>query len=155
MPKNKLNKPFWAPPAPPKPCKPCKPKPVPAPKPANATIRLLNQILEAVGKANDSIHQVLCGGVNQTHLKKLERKIMATQAEVVEELKTVKTTLGKIKTEVTDAKDELLATIKRLEEVIAGGNTGGASAELIAIKDELVAEVKTLDDLHLDRPTSA
>lgn len=85
-------------------------------------------------------------------LKQMEKRIMATQAEVVEELRTLKTQVGKIRTEVTDAKTELQATIKRLEDVIAAGNTGEASAELVAIKDELKAEFQTLDDLHTDKP---
>lgn len=78
---------------------------------------------------------------------------MATQAEVVAELKVLKTQAGKIRTEVVDAKTELTATIKRLEDIIAAGNTGEATAELVAVKDELKAELQTLDDLHLDTPT--
>lgn len=84
-------------------------------------------------------------------LKRMENRIMATQAEVVAELTTLKGQVGKIRTEVTDAKTELQDTIKRLEDVIAAGNTGQASAELVAIKDELKAEFQTLDDLHLDK----
>lgn len=75
---------------------------------------------------------------------------MATQAEVVAELKVLKTQAVKIRTEVVDAKTELNATIKRLEDIIAAGNTGEATAELVAVKDELKAEFQTLDDLHLD-----
>lgn len=75
---------------------------------------------------------------------------MATQAEVVAELRVLKGQAAKIRTEVTDAKNELQTTIKRLEEIIAAGNTGEATAELVAVKDELKAELQTLDDLHLD-----
>lgn len=81
------------------------------------------------------------------------KRIMATQAEVVVELKALKGQAEKIRTEVTDAKTELQATIKRLEDIIAAGNTGEATAELVAVKDELKAELQTLDDLHLDKPT--
>lgn len=77
---------------------------------------------------------------------------MATQAEVVAELTALKTQVGKIKTEVIDAKNELQATIKRLEDIINEGNAGNATPELVAIKDELKAELQTLDDLHLDKP---
>lgn len=80
---------------------------------------------------------------------------MATQAEVVAELRVLKGQAEKIRTEVTDAKNELQATIKRLEEIIAAGNTGEATAELVAVKDELKAELQTLDDLHLDGGTPA
>lgn len=77
---------------------------------------------------------------------------MATQAEVTAELRTLKDQVSKIRSEVTDAKNELAATIKRLEDIIAAGNTGEATAELVAVKDELKAELQTLDDLHTDRP---
>lgn len=77
---------------------------------------------------------------------------MATQQEVTAELRTLKTQVTKIKEEVVTAKTDLEASIKRLEAVIAAGNSGEASAELVAIKDELKAELQTLDDLHLDSP---
>lgn len=75
---------------------------------------------------------------------------MATQAEVATELRALKTLAQKIRVEVTTAKTDLEATIKRLEEIIAAGNTGEATAELVEVKDELKAELQTLDDLHLD-----
>lgn len=88
-------------------------------------------------------------------LQEMEKRIMATQAEVVAELRVLKGQAEKIRTEVTDAKTELQATIKRLEDIIAAGNTGEATAELVAVKDELKAELQTLDDLHLDGGTPA
>lgn len=77
---------------------------------------------------------------------------MATQAEVSAELRVLKTQAQKIRTEVIDAKTELQATIKRLEDIIAAGNTGEATAELVSVKDELKAELQTIDDLNLDAP---
>lgn len=76
---------------------------------------------------------------------------MATQAEVVAELTTLKGQVGKIRTEITDAKTELVDTIARLQAVIDAGNAGAATPELVAIKDELKAELQTIDDLHLDK----
>lgn len=81
----------------------------------------------------------------------METKIMASQAEVVAELNGLKAQAGKIRTEVLDATGELKATIKHLEDIIAAGNTGEATAELVQVKDELKAEFQTLDDLHLDK----
>lgn len=92
------------------------------------------------------------GLVTKQDLAEMEGRIMATQAEVVAELQVLKGQAVKIKQEVVDAKNELQETIKKLEAIIAAGNTGDATAELIAIKDELKAELQTIDDLHLDKP---
>ena len=87
-------------------------------------------------------------------LKEMEKRIMATQAEVVEELKLLKDQGAKIKAEVISAKEELAAEIKRLQDIIDSGNTGDATAELVAVKDELKETLQGLDDLHLDQPQS-
>lgn len=77
---------------------------------------------------------------------------MATQAEVVAELKTLKGQVDKIKQEVVAARVVLTEQITKLEEIIAGGGAGNAIPELVAIKDELKAELQSLDDLNLDTP---
>lgn len=77
---------------------------------------------------------------------------MATQSEIVAELQVLKGQAVKIKQEVVDAKNELQDTIKKLEAIIAAGNAGDATPELVTIKDELKAELQTIDDLHLDKP---
>ena len=87
-------------------------------------------------------------------ISQMESRIMATQAEVVVELRDSKVQLQKIKQEVVDAKNDLAATIKRLEDVIAAGNTGEASADLVSIKDELKVELQAFDDLHADKPVT-
>lgn len=82
---------------------------------------------------------------------------MATQAEVAAELRTLKGQVGKIKTEVLEKADEFRETIKKLEEIIAAGNTGEASAELVTVKDELKEELQGLDAINPDKtpPTPA
>lgn len=93
--------------------------------------------------------------VTKQDLKEMEKRIMATQAEVVEELKLLKEQGAKIKAEVISAKEELTAEIKRLQDIIDSGSAGEATPELVQIKDELKETLQGIDDLHLDTPAPA
>lgn len=93
------------------------------------------------------------GLATKNDLKKLETNIMASQAEVAAELRTVKTQIGKVQAEVISARDKLTAKITELEAIIAAGTAGEASAELVTIKDELKAVVQGLDDVTPDEVT--
>lgn len=92
-----------------------------------------------------------CQPATKQDLEKMEKRIMQTQAQVAAELRDFKGQVVKIKTEVIEKADELRDTIKRLEEIIAAGNTGEASAELVTVKDELKEELQGLDAINPDK----
>ena len=79
---------------------------------------------------------------------------MQTQAEVAAELRELKSQVKKIRAENKTHADFLADKIKQLEAIIAAGNTGEATAELVAVKDELKAELADFDADHPDEPTA-
>jgi hypothetical protein len=74
-------------------------------------------------------------------------KIMATQAEIVAQLATVKATLDKVATEETALMDKITA----LEAIIAA--TPDASPELVAAVQAVSDQAGVLDALVPDAPT--
>lgn len=93
-----------------------------------------------------------CLPATKFDLMQFESIYMATQSEVVAELRTLKGQIDKIKQEVVAARVVLTEQIKKLEEIIAAGGTGDAIPALVEIKDELKAELQALDDLNVDTP---
>jgi cob(I)alamin adenosyltransferase len=83
----------------------------------------------------------------KTDLKEMEKRIMATQAELAADLKAVleqqKKTSGEIKT-VQDSVDALKVKVAELEAIIAAGGTIGQ--ELIDAVAAVKAQAQVIDD---------
>jgi hypothetical protein len=87
-------------------------------------------------------------------LKKLEDKLMATQAELVADLKAVLAQQQKTSGEITALQgsvDTLKAKIVELEAIIAAGGT--VSQELVDAVAAVKAQAQTVDDQIPDVPT--
>jgi len=80
-------------------------------------------------------------------VEKTLRKIMATQTEIVAQLKAAVDTINKIGAET----DKSLLLIKDLQDAVA--NQSSASPELVAATDALVAQLKVVDDKVPDAVT--
>jgi len=114
--------------------------------------------LTEAAKALLACSQELSGGITKKNLGELRAsiesaitratdKIMASQAELAAEVKTIKDQNKKSQAEVRAALDTLLEKITALEAVIASGE---ATPELTAAVAELKTESQTLDDLIPD-----
>lgn len=113
-------------------------------------------------KLADAIENLTCA-IRESHsneavlqrIGELERKIMATQAELVADLKTVVAQLKKLDgdTKVLQASvDDAKAKIVDLEAIIAAGGNG-VSQELIDAVAELKTAVQVVDDNVPEVPT--
>lgn len=83
----------------------------------------------------------------KSDLKEMENRIMATQAEITTQLKTVTAQLVKIGTE----SGTLLTMIKDLQDQLAQGGT--VTPELQQAVADLVVQAQVVDDLVPDAPT--
>lgn len=93
------------------------------------------------------------GTIHMMILTKLEqilaqgRTIMATQAELTQQVKAATEKITKIGTETTT----LVAKVKELTDIITNGPP--VTPELQAAVDELKAQAQVVDDLVSDQPT--
>lgn len=106
--------------------------------------------------------QVVLYWLNQDDLRKLERLIMATQAELAAQLRQLATDLTDANTELTKVSGETTTLLKKIDElnaIIAGMGTD-ASQELVDAVNAVTTQagvvqagVKAVDDLVPDAPT--
>lgn len=84
-----------------------------------------------------------------THLQLIHeqnQQIMATQAELAQQINQIGQQVGKIKTE----SEATLTKVNELQDII--NNQGGVSPELQSAVDALKAQVQVVDDLVADTP---
>jgi hypothetical protein len=81
-------------------------------------------------------------------MREMEKRLMATQAEALEQVKALTETINKVSGETAAT----LQKVTELQAIIDAGNGGDISDELQTAINEAVAAAKKADDLVPDAP---